>query len=123
MTAGSGGTIVGGRSGSGGRVSTGGQPAGGATGAQAVCPYTVATFSCESACKSLHAFSARCGSDPTVPSEVQAMLALYGQVEVMCTSSCAVVAPASLAQWKCFQGLPDDAPCAAIAGCDATNCP
>ena len=50
-------------------------------------------------------------------------LGLYGEVEVICTSTCAVVAPASQAQWSCFQGVPDDASCAALAGCNATNCP
>jgi hypothetical protein len=117
---------TGGFVGSGGRVGTGGQSGGGATstgGQTGVCPYTVASFSCEAACQKLHTFNARCANDPSVPAELRAMLGLYGEVEVVCTSTCAVVAPASQAQWACFQGVPDDAPCSAIAGCNATNCP
>ena len=97
---------------------------GGGTSAQpGVCPYTVASFSCEAACKNLHDLNARCQNDPSLPGEMQAMLSLYGEVEVICTSSCAVVAPSSQAQWSCLQGVPADAPCSAIAGCNATNCP
>jgi hypothetical protein len=116
----------GGSTGSGGRTGTGGQARGGATGAggqTGLCPYTVDTFSCDAACKKLHDFSPRCETDPTVPAELQAMFGLYGQVEIICTSTCALVAPTSQAQWACFQGVPDDAPCSAIAGCSATNCP
>lgn len=117
---------TGGAVGSGGVNGTGGRSGGGAPGAGGQaggCPYTVASFSCEAACQKLHAFNARCGSDPAVPVELQAMLGLYGEVEVICTSTCAVVAPASQGQWECFQGMPDAAPCSAIAGCNATDCP
>jgi len=34
-----------------------------------------------------------------------------------------MVAPASQAQWACFQGVSDGAPCSALAGCNATNWP
>jgi hypothetical protein len=121
-----GGKGTGGNGGSGGKTGTGGQSSGGATGTSTqadLCPYTVAAFACEAACKKLHDFTARCENDPTVPSEIQGMLGIYGKVEVVCTSSCAVVAPASQAQWSCFQGMPDDAPCSAIGGCNATSCP
>jgi hypothetical protein len=117
---------TGGTMGAGGKVGTGGQSGGGATGTSTqtgLCPYTVASFTCEAACKKLHDFTARCENDPAVPSEIQGMLGIYGKVEVICTSSCAVVAPSSQAQWSCFQGMPDDAPCSAIGGCNATNCP
>jgi hypothetical protein len=111
--------------GGGGRSGAGGQPAGGTTGGgqTGVCPYTVAAFSCDAACAKLHTFYTRCQNDPAVPGELQAMLGLYGQVEVVCTSTCAVVAPASQAQWGCFQGAPDDVACADLAACNATNCP
>jgi hypothetical protein len=122
----SGGVGGGGMMGSGGKAVTGGQSGGGASGTSTqtgVCPYTVATFSCAAACKSLHDLYSRCQNDPTVPAELQAMLGLYGQVEVVCTSTCAVVSPSALAQWGCLEGVPADAPCSAIAGCNATNCP
>jgi len=109
---------------SGGRPGTGGRSGGGATGTQTgACPYTAASFSCEEACQKLHEFHDRCQDDPSVPAELQGMLGIYGAVEVICTSTCAVVAPSSQAQWSCFQGIPADAPCAALAGCNATNCP
>jgi hypothetical protein len=123
--AGTGGAMgSGGVVGSGGKLGTGGQSAGGASGTgTGLCPFTVASFSCEAACKKLHDIYGRCQNDPTISAEMQAMLGLYGQVEVICTSTCAVVAPASQAQWACFQGVPDDAPCSAIAGCNMDNCP
>jgi hypothetical protein len=125
---GSGGSGGGGTSGGGGVTGAGGQPSGGTAGhggggQTGVCPYTVASFSCAAACAKLHDFYARCQNDATVPAELQAMLGLYGQVTVISTSTCAVVAPAAQAQWACFQGVPDGAACSAIAGCDASNCP
>jgi hypothetical protein len=117
---------TGGSAKSGGKSGSGGQSGGGATGSSgksAACPYTVASFSCEAACANLHDLYTRCKDDPSVPAEMQAMLGLYGQMEVICTSTCDVVAPASQAQWSCLQGVPDDAPCSAIGGCNATNCP
>jgi hypothetical protein len=118
------GGVSGGQPGTGGKAGTGGRSGGGATGGTATsrCPYTVASFSCEAACRKLHDFFARCQNDPTLPAEAKAMLGLYGEVEVICTSSCAVVAPSAQAEWSCYQGMPDDAPCNAIAGCNATNC-
>ena len=107
-------------------MGAGGQMAGGTTGTGGQvggCPYTVASSSCAAACAKLHDWYARCQNDPTVPAETLAMLSIYAQVEVVCTSSCAVVAPSAQAQWACFQGMPDNAPCAAIAGCNVTNCP
>jgi hypothetical protein len=119
-------TGAGGAMSSGGVRGTGGSSVGGASGSGMQpddCPYAVATFSCEAVCKKLHSLYGRCQNDPAVPSELQAMLGLYGQVEVVCASTCAVVAPASQAQWSCLQGVPDSAPCSAIAGCNASNCP
>jgi hypothetical protein len=120
------GGVSGGPLGTGGKAGTGGRSSsGGATGsgtATSRCPYTVASFSCEAACSKLHDFYARCKNDPTLPEEAKAMLGLYGEVVVICTNSCAVVAPSAQAEWSCYQGMPDDAPCSAIAGCNATNC-
>jgi hypothetical protein len=119
--AGTGGAVgSGGKTGSGGSSAAGTGGAGGLTGA---CPYKVTSFSCDSACAKLNAFSAKCANDPTVPSDVQIMLSLYGEVPVVCTNTCAIVSPSSQTQWGCFQGVPDDVPCSAIAGCTATNCP
>jgi len=127
---GSSGSLVGGAGGgsvgTGGKTGTGGQSGGGSTGTGTpvgVCPYSATPFSCEAACEKLHEIYVRCENDASLDGEVRAMLGLYGQVEIICTSTCAVVAPASQAQWSCFQGVPDDAPCAAISGCNATNCP
>ena len=116
----------GGMMGSGGNAGTGGRSGGGATGTSTQtgpCPYTVASFSCEAACENLHDIYVRCQDDPSLPTEVQAMLGLYGEATFLCAPSCAVVAPSSQAQWSCFQGIPDDASCSAIADCNATNCP
>jgi hypothetical protein len=119
-------TGAGGLVGSGGRAGVGGHSGGGATGTgtqTGQCPYSVASFSCDEACAKLHDFSTRCQNDPTVPAELAVMLGLYGQVATVCTATCAVVSPSAQAQWACFQGVPDGAPCAAIAGCNPTNCP
>ncbi len=118
--------MTGGSAKSGGKSASGGQSGGGATGnggEGAACPYTVASFSCEAACANLHELYNRCQNDPSVPADMQPTLGLYGQMEVICTSTCALVAPASQAQWSCLQGVPADAPCSAIGGCNATNCP
>jgi len=112
-------TKSGGRSGS-------GQSGGGAAGSggkSGSCPYTVASFSCEAACANLHDLYSRCQNDPALPGEMQATLGLYGQMEIICTSTCALVAPASQALWSCLQGVPADAPCSTIGGCNETNCP
>jgi hypothetical protein len=118
-------TSTGGGVGSGGRAGSSGQ-SGGATGSgggAAVCPYTVTSFSCDAACARLHEIAARCKNDPGVAAETRAMLGLYGDLEVICTSSCAYEAPTAQAQWACFQGIPENAPCSAIGGCNASNCP
>jgi hypothetical protein len=124
---GSGGVVgSGGIRGSGGAVGSGGPSSGGDSGfggQTGDCPYSVASFSCQGACTKLHDFSARCQNEATISADVAMMLSLYGQVEVVCTSTCDVVSPSAEAQWGCFQGVPDNAPCSAIAGCTATNCP
>jgi|GEM_PF-5530736 len=116
----------GGMKGNGGQTGMGGQATGASTGTgtqTGQCPYSVTSFSCDEACAKLHDFSTRCLNDPTVPAELAVMLGLYGQVTTVCTASCAVISPSTQAQWGCFQGVPDGAPCSTIAGCNTTNCP
>jgi hypothetical protein len=112
---------------SGGVIQSGGNMLGGTTGtttggATSVCPYSVSSFTCAAACKNLQAFTAKCEDEPTLPTDIQIMFAMYGHVPEICTSTCALVSESAPKQWECFQGAPSDASCKEMMGCSSANC-
>ncbi len=88
------------------------------------CPYTAAAFDCTTTCANLKAIAAKCDTDPTVPTNIQAvLLAAASGTGAGCKTLCAAQSPQYAAQWSCFQAVPVTSDCSAIAGCTLGNCP
>ena len=112
--------------GSGGSSGSAGGSSGGGTGGStaSVCPYTVASLSCTTACDQLREIAAKCKDDPSVPASIKVALEAASQgTGAACNVTCQADSQSYENQWKCFQGVPVSAECSAIAGCTLTNCP
>ncbi len=102
----------------------GGDQTGGAGGWVSQCPYAAANFACDAACDNLQAIAAKCKDDPSIPTDIRAILeAVAAGTGNACKIKCAADSPTYGTQWSCFQAVPVAADCTAIAGCTLSNCP
>jgi hypothetical protein len=119
---GSGGAAEGG-SGGGTEGGSGGAAEGGSGGGSTICPYTVQSFGCPASCEHLKTIAAKCKDDPTLSDYTKAVLAGAAAGNgTGCKATCAVDSASYPMLWACFQGVPLEADCTAIAGCTMGNC-